>query len=262
MGAMRPIAYRVFHVGYLRVEIYPSRQQVGQAASVDVASGMRQLLDRKSCLSMVFAAAPSQNEMLSGLRSMEGIDWRRVVAFHMDEYVGLPERAPQLFAEFLRTSLFDAVHPGHMHYLDGNALDLEQECARYTELLAQSPPDIVCLGVGENGHIAFNDPHEADFSDRRTVKVVALDETCRLQQVHDGCFSSIERVPLQALTLTIPALLSASYLHCVVPSASKAEAVRAMLEWPIETTRPASILRNHSSCTMYLDTESSALLSI
>jgi glucosamine-6-phosphate deaminase len=209
---------------------------------------------------MVFASAPSQVEFLREFAAAPGIDWSSLTAFHMDEYLGVSADAEQSFGYFIRTHLFDKVPIGAAHYLDGVAADAAAECARYATLLGEGPIDIVCMGIGENGHIAFNDPPVADFDDPEVVKVVELDARCRLQQVHDGCFASLDEVPTHALTLTVPALMGAHVISCVVPAPSKAEAVRATLTGPIATACPASILRTHPRATLYLDPDSAAAL--
>jgi glucosamine-6-phosphate deaminase len=201
---------------------------------------------------MVFAAAPSQNEFLAALRQMTDIPWGRITAFHMDEYVGLPEGAPQRFATFLRERILDLPFY-QVHYLDGNAPDIAGECARYTALLRAAPLDLVCAGIGENGHMAFNDPHVADFQDPAWVKPVTLDEVCRQQQVNDGAFTSIDEVPQQAITLTMPALMSAAHIACVVPGPTKAAAVARTLHGPIDESCPATIMRRHAGAILYLD---------
>jgi glucosamine-6-phosphate deaminase len=206
---------------------------------------------------MIFAAAPSQEEFLAALAAQENIDWHHVTAFQMDEYIGLPTDAPQSFGRFLRERFFSAVRPGTVHFfsLEGNAAD---EIVRYSRLIRESPPDIVCAGIGENGHLAFNDPSVADFADSAVIKEVHLAERSRQQQVHDGCFATVEEVPTSALTLTIPILFSAPYFSCVVPGPRKAEAVRQMLLGPIATDCPASILRRHPCAVLHLDMESAA----
>ncbi len=240
-------------VDLLKVQVYADRRSMGLAAARDVAGLMKQLLREKSEVRMIFAAAPSQNEFLEGLSEAEGIDWSRVVAFHMDEYIGLPEDAPQRFGHFLRDRLFDLVVPGKVHLIDSaNAVD--EECGRYGRLIAEKEIDIVCLGIGENGHIAFNDPPVADFQDPEIVKPVDLDDICRQQQVNDGCFPSLADVPTHALTLTIPALMSGAHLFCIVPGPAKASAVNKTLRGPITPECPASVLRRHPKCTLYLDT--------
>ncbi|XID90534.1 glucosamine-6-phosphate deaminase [Paenibacillaceae bacterium WGS1546] len=236
------------------VQVFASRAEMGACAAHDAANRLRELLARQDRVRMVFAAAPSQNEFLERLIREEGIDWARVTAFHMDEYVGLPASAPQLFSRFLRNAIFDRVPFGEVHLIDGNA-DQEEECGRYSGLLAQGPIDIVCMGIGENGHIAFNDPPVADFRDPLRVKPVELDQACRQQQVNDGCFSAISEVPTQALTLTVPMLMSGKYLYCIVPGPTKRTALRRMLNGEITTACPASILRTHGHCKVYADTE-------
>jgi len=216
------------------------------------------LADRDLCR-MIFAAAPSQSEMLAALRVAEGIRWPGIEAFHMDEYRGLANDAPQRFANFLRAALFDRVPLRAAHLLDAEGLPVADEMKRYTALLNAAPIDVVCLGVGENGHIAFNDPAVADFADPVMIKEVELDEKCRWQQVHDGAFARLEAVPVRAITLTVPALMQARSMFCVVPGARKAAAVKVMLTGPIEVSCPASILRRHPDCTLYLDAESASL---
>lgn len=204
---------------------------------------------------MIFAAAPSQNEFLETLTAAEGIDWSRVVAFHMDEYIGLPVGAPQRFSQFLKEKLFDIVQPGEVHLIRSENT-IEAECARYAALVNETPIDIVCLGIGENGHIAFNDPPVANFADTETIKPVELDAACRTQQVNDGCFPDFGSVPTHALTLTIPALMSARHLYCMVPGETKRQAVRETLHASISTACPATILRTHDHCTLYVDRDS------
>lgn len=247
---------REFKVDRLTVRVFENRAAMGKAAADACATAMREALKAKAQINMIFAAAPSQNEFLAGLRQA---DFARVNAFHMDEYVGLSHAAPQRFAVFLSKALFDRVQMKSVNLLDSEA-EAEAECARYSALLEAHPCDIVCMGVGENGHIAFNDPHVADFSDPKRVKVVELDEVCRMQQVHDGCFAQLEDVPGQAMTLTIPTLVAPPTLFCVVPGKAKANAVRAMLTGPVSQACPASILRTKGGATLWLDADSASLL--
>ena len=251
---------RAFMADALKVGIYASRADMGMAAAGDVAERMRQVIAAKGKVAMAFAAAPSQNEFLAALAADKSLDWSKVVAFHLDEYVGLPPDAPQGFANFLRRHLFDRIKPGVIHFMNGFAPDLEAECRRYSELLAASPLDIACIGVGENGHLAFNDPPVAQFDDAAQVKAVELEERCRLQQVHDGCFNDLASVPTHALTMTVPAIVSAASIHCTVPGPTKAGAVRDTIQGPVATSCPASILRRCSNATLYLDRDSAALL--
>lgn len=244
--------------GELSVAVYPDRLAMGREAAMAAAVAIASIVGRKGSANVVFAAAPSQEEFLSALASRPDLPWDRVVAMHMDEYVGLPEDAPQRFAAFLDARLFTRLPFKAVHRLDSAAADPEAECSRYADILASNPVDLVCLGVGENGHIAFNDPPVADFSDPKRVKVVELDRRCREQQVHDGCFPSFDAVPARAMTLTVPALLSAGRMVCVVPGPRKAEAVRDMLLGPIATSCPASILRRHPGASLFLDPGSAA----
>ena len=243
----------------LDVRIYENRKSMGTAAAEKFAKEAYALLKNKAEINVVFAAAPSQNEFLEALR-YENLDWQRVNAFHMDEYIGLATDAPQGFGNFLKERLFSQFNFKSVNYLNGNAEDIAAECARYASLLAKYPVDVVCMGIGENGHLAFNDPPVADFEDPKMVKVVVLDEVCRQQQVNDGCFASLNEVPKQALTLTIPALLSASYINCVVPGSTKANAVAHTLNSEINTENPATILRRHPKAVLFLDQDSSRLI--
>ncbi|MGG1554486.1 glucosamine-6-phosphate deaminase [Paenibacillus ferrarius] len=241
----------------LNVQVYPNRSALGRAAGLEAAAYMRALLDTKPGIRMIFAAAPSQNEFLETLIEASGdLDWSRVTVFHMDEYIGLPQDAPQLFSRYVSERLFDRVKPGTIHLIDSGA-EPEAECTRYSRLLAESPIDIVCLGIGENGHLAFNDPPVADFNDAALVKSVELDQVCRQQQVNDGCFATLAAVPTHAVTLTIPALMSGARLFCMVPGVRKREAVRHTvdLEQPVSVSCPSTILRQHPACTLYTDVD-------
>jgi glucosamine-6-phosphate deaminase len=228
---------------------------MGLAAARDIARALAGVLARKGNARMIFAAAPSQATTLAALCAMPGIDWTRVTAFHMDEYIGLAPQAPERFACWLDAHIFDQLPFAAVHRLVPEP-DPHAAARRYGDLLDADPIDIVCLGVGVNGHIAFNDPPVADFDDPLDVKVVELDDVCRQQQVDDDCFERFEDVPRQAITLTIPRLLRADRLFCVVPGRLKRDAVRAMLYGGLSTDCPASILRTHQACTLYLDSES------
>ena len=241
----------------LQVIVYETRQDMGAAAGRAVAEKIRSLLKSQERVSMVFAAAPSQNEFLDALTAAEGIDWSRVTAFHLDEYIGLPADAPQRFAKYLEDHLFSKVKFGNIYLIDVTA-DPEAECERYSDLLKANPLDIACVGIGENGHLAFNDPPVADFDDPKLVKVVELDEICRQQQVNDGCFPNIDAVPTHALTMTIPAIMAATEIHCIVPGPTKEDAVEKTINGPIDTSCPASILRTHSKATLYIDRDAAA----
>lgn len=249
----------MFKKELLTIEIHPTRNEMGQKAARDIEAAICAVIAQKGSCNMIFAAAPSQREVLATLASSAEIDWNRVHAFHMDEYVGISPTAPQGFAKFLRDALFEQAKPGAVEYLNCTA-NPEEEAKRYTALLKQFPTDVVVMGIGENGHIAFNDPHVADFNDPAAVKIVTLDEKCRQQQVNDGCFANLEDVPKTALTLTIPTLVAAPQVFCIVPAETKAQAVFHTVNGPISEACPASILRRHASATLYLDADSSSLL--
>lgn len=247
---------REFTVDQLKVALFEDRESLGAAAAAQAAAEIRRLLEAQPLVRMIFAAAPSQNEFLDSLIREPGIDWQRVHAFHMDEYVGLTDEAPQRFGNFLGTRLFRKLPFGAVHYLDGNAADPQAECHRYATLLRDHPVDITCMGIGENCHIAFNDPHVADFADPDLVKLVELDETSRQQQVHDGCFATLDQVPRLAITLTIPALVAAPAIFCMVPAAHKAKAVRHTLVDEISEEYPSTILRRHAKAALFIDRDS------
>lgn len=249
-------ALKTGKVDSLNVQIYPSRQAMGAAAGAAVARRIRTLQQTKSQVSAIFGSAPSQNELLDAVCREPGIDWSRIRVFHMDEYIGLSPDAPQKFSRYLEEHLVDRVQPGHFFPIESDG-DPQAECDRHAALLAEQPIDIVCLGIGENGHIAFNDPHVAFFDDPEAVKIVEIDELCRRQQVNDGCFPHMEHVPKRAITLTIPTLMSGAHLFCVVPGPTKRLAVHRTLHGPITPECPASILRRHPGCTLYLDPEAS-----
>ena len=243
----------------LSVQLLSSRAELGRTAGRDIADAIRKAIADQGTARVVFAAAPSQSETLESLQAAADIDWSRVDAFHMDEYVGLATGAPERFALWLRRNLFDRLPLRSVHLIDPGT-DPDREAARYAGLLAEGPIDAVVLGIGVNGHVAFNDPPVADFADPMLVKVVELDEDCRRQQVDDDCFARIEDVPARAVTLTVPALLSGRRLFCVVPGASKAAAVRATLTEPLSTTWPSTALRQHPDCTLYLEPASASWL--
>ena len=244
----------------LKVNVYTSRDEMGAGAAADVKAAILRALSEKENINMIFAAAPSQNEVLANLANDKEIPWGRVNAFHMDEYIGLDKDAPQGFGNFLRSAIFGVAPFKSVNYIDISAPDADLEAERYSKLLRENPVDIVVLGIGENGHIAFNDPPFADFNDPKLVKSVKLDEVCRNQQVNDGCFNSISDVPTHALTLTVPALMAGKELYCIVPAKTKANAVNATLNGEITPDCPASVLRTHSCATLYLDPDSSSLL--
>lgn len=245
----------IINIQGLEVLVYDNRKIMGEAAAKDVAACILSQLTNKAELNMIFAAAPSQNDFLEALLQLD-LPWDKVNAFHMDEYVGLPADAPQAFGNFLKERIFDQVSFKSVHYLNGSAASPAAECDRYAELLTKYPVDIVCMGIGENGHVAFNDPPVADFNDPLLVKKVSLDAMCRQQQVNDGCFPVLNEVPEEALTLTVPALMNAAFIFAIVPGTTKAAAVKNTLLGPVEESSPASILQQHKHARLYLDLQS------
>lgn len=237
----------------LKVFIFPSRVAMGAAAAQVAADALRAVLSMQEEARIIVASAPSQDEVLGSLARVKGIDWSRVTVFHMDEYVGLDNSHQASFRAYQESHFLSWVTPKAFHGIRGEAEDLQLEIDRYTALFDENPIDLICMGIGENGHIAFNDPPVADFNDPATIKLVELDAVCRQQQVNDGCFPDFDAVPKHALSLTCPALMSARAVVCTVPTRRKAAAVKAALTGPIESTCPASILRSHPNARLFLD---------
>lgn len=242
-----------FKCDNLHVRVFDSRAAMGECAGREAAEYIKELLKQREHINVMFAAAPSQNETLATLIADPDIDWSRVNAFHMDEYVGLAPEHPAGFRNFLNRAIFGLKNFKSVNLINGNADNAWEEASRYDQLLRDYPLDVCMLGVGENGHIAFNDPPVADFEDEAYVKVVELEQRCRQQQVNDGCFESIDQVPTHALTVTIPGLTQATAMFCSVPAATKAEAIEHMVNDEISTACPATILRRHGDANLYVD---------
>jgi len=249
-----------FVVDSLRVRVYATQDHMVQDAAREVSNFVQQTLLAQARVTAILATGNSQVRFLEQLVKIGGLDWSKIVLFHMDEYLGLPADHPASFRNYLRERVERLVQPKTFHYIEGDALLPIKECERYAQLLRAQPIDLCCLGIGENGHLAFNDPSVADFHDNRSVKIVKLDEACKRQQVGEGYFPNPESVPSYALTLTIPALCAARKMICIVPEKRKAEAVRAALKGPISTACPASFLRQQANCFLFLDAESASLL--
>ena len=232
--------------------------QARRAAAL-AADAIRRAVESRGVAHAMFATGNSQLRFVEALVSDPDVPWHDVVVFHMDEYVGVGPDHPAGFQRWIRERIVVPTRPREAHYLDGLA-EPARECGRYAALLGSHPLDLCCLGIGENGHLAFNDPPVADFEDPLDVKVVELDGACRAQQVHEGHFPSLDAVPPQAMTVTVPALLRAGLVLAVVPEARKAEPVRRALEGPVSTACPASALRRQANAVLLLDDESSALL--
>ena len=258
---VQPVAQ--FMVDLLRVVVHEDRARMGRAAAAEVA---RVIADRQAIADkarIVFAAAPSQDEFLAALVAQRGMDWSRVVGFQMDEYLGLDSDHPGSTRRYLQERLFRwaGIAEDSLHLLPGEATSQPLQVAMaYAELIERDSIDLVCGGIGDNGHLAFNDPHSADFLDPLTVKVVRLDRECREQQLADNCFHHLAEVPTHAYTWTIPALLKAPVQSIVVPGARKAQVVLATVRGPIGEHCPATALRNHPGATLHLDRESARLL--
>ncbi|MFA6335525.1 MAG: glucosamine-6-phosphate deaminase [Bacteroidales bacterium] len=246
---------KLFKKDQLEIKVFDTRAEMGLIASRDAAEYIQKELKTKNELSIVFASAPSQNDFLSSLIEQD-IEWNRINAFHMDEFIGLTEDAPQGFGNFLKSKIFDKIQLKSINYLFKKNEDPSIVCQNYSRLLDQQPIDIVFMGIGENAHIAFNDPHVALFNDPEKVKIVSLDLICRKQQVNDGFFASVDDVPTHAITLTIPVLVGAKRIFCIVPAPSKAKAIKAVVSGEITEKYPASVLRTHRFATLYCDKDS------
>ena len=251
---------RNFKKDELTVRVFDNRANMGLAAAKEGAAWINEVIREKGEVNIIFAAAPSQNDFLAALIK-EDVDWTRVNAFHMDEYIGLSEDAPQGFANFLRRAIFDLVPFKAVYCMNGQNESPEAECKRYEQLLLSHPTDIIFMGIGENGHIAFNDPGVAKFDDPENIKIAKLDEVCRNQQVNDGCFASIDLVPTHAYTLTVPIMMRAPKMMLVVPTALKAKAIRDTVLGPVDEMVPASIVRTHKGgATLYTDEAGASLI--
>jgi glucosamine-6-phosphate deaminase len=249
-----------FKVDKLTVKVYDTRINMGKAAMLETMVELNRLAQIQDTIRMIFAAAPSQNEYLESLCVQKNFEWKKVEAFHMDEYIELPEDSPQRFGSFLNEKIFSRLPFKKVHFIQPDTQNPDFAIKEYSMLLQQKPIDVVALGIGENAHIAFNDPPVADFNDPKMVKIVALDDVCRQQQVNDGNFVSIEMVPQNAITLTVPALLSGKKLVCIVPGNRKSQAVYNALTKEITELYPASILRRHNNAMLFLDKDSASLL--
>ena len=250
---------KTLHFDQLDVEIYADNNSLGAAAAQEATAILQRAIREKGYANAILATGNSQITMLSQL-ALADVDWSKVSLFHMDEYIGLSPTHSASFRRFLREKIVDKVYPGAFYGVEGDAPNAEAECYRYASLLRRFPPDLCCLGIGENGHIAFNDPPFADFDDPVLAKIVALDEISRRQQVGEGHFPSLVTVPTHAITLTIPALLAAKRMLCIVPETRKAVPVKAALTGPITVTCPASILRSAPHARLYLDLDAASLL--
>jgi glucosamine-6-phosphate deaminase len=259
-GAGEKVPARTFEVDRLAVKVYRDQKSLAEDAALDVQRFLKDCLKRQNTARAILATGNSQMEFLNALVDLGGVEWPKVTLFHMDEYLGLDAKHPASFRRYMQERVERRLRPRAFNYLVGDAAEPIKECDRYEELLRAEPIDLCCCGIGENGHLAFNDPPVADFHDPRWVKIVELDLASRQQQVGEGHFPGLEAVPRYALTLTLPALCSARKMVCICPETRKASAVKAALEGPISTACPASFLRTQPQATLLLDEDSAALL--
>jgi glucosamine-6-phosphate deaminase len=251
---------KTFQADALAVRVYPSQTELSHDVARITQAYLREVLTAKGSAAVILATGNSQIKFLEELIQIGGVDWSKITLFHMDEYLGISPDHKASFRKYMRERVAGRVKPRVFNYLEGDALLPMDECDRYTALLRAQPIDLCCLGVGENGHIAFNDPPVANFEDPRSVKIVKLDDPCRMQQVGEGHFVNMDAVPQYALTLTIPALCSAKKMLCIAPEKRKAMAIKAALQGPISTACPASFLRRQPQATMFLDQDSTSLM--
>lgn len=242
----------------MNVAVFDSKVQLGQAAANNVAGIIRQAIAERGRACLIAATGASQFEFLEAL-VRQNIDWTQITFFHLDEYVGLPATHPASFRRYLKERIVDRVRPGAFHFIEGDAPNLTEECHRVGKLIMQQTIDVAFVGIGENGHVAFNDP-PADFKIQEPYLVVELDEACRQQQVGEGWFRDLDEVPRQAISMSVQQILKARQVICIVPDQRKAKAVRDCLELEVSPWRPASILKQHPFTTIYLDSESASLL--
>jgi glucosamine-6-phosphate deaminase len=249
-----------FEVGSIKLEIHQDKKAAGEAAARAAAKALEQMNHDQDEISVIFATGASQLDMLRALTSMPDLPWKKVHGFHLDEYVGIAENHPASFRRYLRENLTERVPMAEFFEIDGSTSDPDRVRREYVQKLNAANPQLCLLGIGENGHLAFNDPPEANFHDPEAMKVVTLDRACRQQQLSEGWFERFEDVPERALTLTIPTLFKVPKLIVSVPGHRKAQSVRRTLEEPISTACPSTILRTHPDVTLYLDSESASQL--
>jgi glucosamine-6-phosphate deaminase len=243
----------------MNVRVFPTKQEMATAAADDAASALRDVIRRNERAHVIAATGASQFEFLDALTARPEIDWSKIVFFHLDEYVGLPDTHPACFRRYLRERIVDRVHPGAFHFIAGDAADPVAEARRVGELLSRQPVDLAFVGIGENGHLAFNDP-PADFETDEPYLVVTLDEACRRQQLGEGWFERLEDVPQRAISMSVRQILGSRRILCVVPDARKAKAVHECIAGPVTPAHPASILQQHDDTTVFLDAAAASLL--
>lgn len=258
MKSQKPV--KSFKADQLNVEIYESDAALGRRAADFVVAKLATAIEQTGKANLILATGASQFKFLDAFKASDLVDWSKITVFHLDEYKDMSDRHPASFRRYLRERILDEVKPAEVYFLEGDADDVDAALNHYENLLRSHPVDVACIGIGENGHIAFNDPAVADFNDPRLVKVVELDEKCRRQQMGEGWFATLAEVPTHALSLTIPAIMNCKTISCVVPDSRKAEAVYNTLHGPITTGCPASILRKHPDAMLFLDLHSAEKL--
>ncbi len=243
----------------MNIHIFSSTQALGKAAGAAAATLIRETITQKGTANIILATGTSQFETIKQLTAEGGIDWSAVTMFHLDEYIGLPITHRASFRKYLKERFLDQVPPLKAAYLIDGETDPEAETERLGQLIGQHPIDVALVGIGENGHLAFNDP-PADFDTEKPYLIVNLDGPCRAQQFNEGWFESIDDVPLQAISMSVRQIMKSAHIICSVPDERKAQAVKDSLEQPVSNLHPASILQQHPDCSFYLDQESAKLL--
>ena len=251
---------KTFKVDALSVRVYNCEVELASDVAKIFQKYLQDILTQKDLAALILATGNSQIQFLEALIALGGVDWSRLTLFHLDEYLGIDANHPASFRYYLRQRIEKRVNPAQFHYIQGDATQPLTECQRYTQLLLAQPIDLCCLGVGENGHLAFNEPNLADFDDPHQVKLVKLARQTRLSQVNQGHFPHLEAVPQYAFTLTIPAFCSAPKILCLAPGLGKASVVKKMLQEAISPACPASVLRQHANATLFLDKDSASAI--
>lgn len=254
------IPVKTVRVDALSVRVYDSENTMAQDVAQLAQDYLQNLLTQQESAAVLLATGNSQIKFLDALIAKGGVDWSKITLFHLDEYLGIDREHPASFRRYMRQRVESRVNPAIFHYIEGDAMQPLDECDRYSQLLQAQPIDLCCLGLGENGHLAFNEPSLASFNETRVIKLVKLDKTTRQQQVNEGHFSNLEAVPQYAFTLTIPTICTAKQIFCLAPEKRKASAVKNMLTGEISSAIPASALRQQTQATLFLDTDSASLL--
>jgi glucosamine-6-phosphate deaminase len=245
----------------MHLSIHDTKEELGRAAAADAAAAIRAAIAASDRANIILATGTSQFEMLDHLVASDDVDWQRVTAFHLDEYLGLPMSHPASFRRYLKERFADRLpRPlAAMHFIDGEAADPEVECARLGELIEKCPIDVAMVGIGENGHLAFNDP-PADFETDRAYLVLELDDACRRQQLGEGWFATLDDVPQYAISMSIRQIMRSARIVCSVPDLRKSFAVQQSVQGVVNPWVPASILQEHLAVTIYLDRQSASLM--